>query len=339
MACVIASSTASAQPQPSASDLAIAEALFQEGKRLMNEERHAEACPKLADSLRIAPGGGAELALAQCYEAAGKLASAWTMYNQSITTSRRNGRADREKMARERVEAIEPRLSRLILRLAPGNESLAGLEIRTNGSVIPLSALGVPLPVDPGAQQVVVSASGRKPWSITVQVRPDADRHSLEIPLLEPLVPLAPASAASATPSSAPSVSAAPAASSPPAPVSAAPVRAAPPSRLPAYGALGLGAVGLTIGTVVLLRARSLHEDSRAVCSSSPCSNRQAVTDSKDARSLANWSTVGFGVGLLGLAAGSYLLLSEPSREAAAAGRVAPWVGVGAAGLDVRGAW
>lgn len=335
LALLLGASAALAQPQPSPSDLAIAEALFQEGKRLMGEQKYDDACPKLADSLRIAPGGGTELALAQCYEASGKTASAWTMYNQSITTSRRNGRADREKMARERVEAIEPRLSRLILRLAPANEGLAGLEIRSDEGAVPLSALGVPLPVDPGPHRITATAPGRKPWSLVVQVRPDGDRHSLEIPPLEPLATPAPSASASAAPP--PTAPASSPSAGPPAPGPTTAPR--PPSRAFAYGALGVGALGAAAGTILLLRASALHSDSTAVCPSSPCSDRQAVDDSKSARSLANWSTVGFGVGALGLAAGAYLLLSAPAGGQSARGWVAPWVGQGTAGLGAGSRW
>jgi hypothetical protein len=50
---------------------AAATALFDEGRRVMAENHYAEACPKLAESERLAPSGGTLINLADCYEHAG----------------------------------------------------------------------------------------------------------------------------------------------------------------------------------------------------------------------------------------------------------------------------
>ena len=59
-----------------ASDKAAAEALFDQGVRLMKQNNFAEACPKLEESDRIDPAVGTLLYLGECYERVGKTASA-----------------------------------------------------------------------------------------------------------------------------------------------------------------------------------------------------------------------------------------------------------------------
>src|SRR5512139_1741852 len=64
----LAASAARAQ----ASDKAAAEALFDEGRKLMAEGKYAAACAKLEASQKLDAGVGTQLNLADCYEKSGK---------------------------------------------------------------------------------------------------------------------------------------------------------------------------------------------------------------------------------------------------------------------------
>src|SRR5580692_4091789 len=74
---------------------AIAESLFRDGKKLLERKRYDEACPKFAESARLDPSSGVELALGLCYEGQGKTASAWGAFVNAASLARRDGRKDR----------------------------------------------------------------------------------------------------------------------------------------------------------------------------------------------------------------------------------------------------
>src|SRR5262249_43356511 len=62
-----------------------AEALFEEGRRLMSEGKVADACPKFADSQSLDPSPGTLLNLASCYEKMGMTATAWATYREAAS--------------------------------------------------------------------------------------------------------------------------------------------------------------------------------------------------------------------------------------------------------------
>src|SRR5262252_6986001 len=189
--------------QARSSDTALAEELYQQGKRLMNEGHHAEACPKLAESQRLAPGMGTLLTLAVCHEGEGKLASAWAEFSEVVPAARRANRQDRAQYAEQRVAALAPRLSRLKV-VVPPEAQVQGLVVQLNTATLSAAALGVAAPVDGGTYTVSASAPDRQSWSQQVTVKAEKDQQVVTVPLLEPRAPAAAEISPSATPSTAP---------------------------------------------------------------------------------------------------------------------------------------
>jgi tetratricopeptide (TPR) repeat protein len=133
----------------SAADSATAQALFDHAKKLMSDGKYAEACPALEESERVQARSGTLLNLADCYEHAGRLASAWSSFLEAATLAKSTGQADREHAARERAAALAPKLSNLVVN-APSAASTPGIEITRDGERVGMAQLGFALPAASG---------------------------------------------------------------------------------------------------------------------------------------------------------------------------------------------
>lgn len=286
-----------------AGDVTLAEALFREGKSLMDEGKFAEACPKLAESFEQDAATGTLLALALCLEEQGKLASAWATYSDVAARAKVEGNADREELARERVRELEPRLSKFTLTVP---EALApSASVRRDGEVVPRAAWGSPLPADPGAHTIEVTAPGHEPWKHEFTLGSESDAQVIQVPMLAPAA-LAPAPLEPQTPS--------PTADSTP----------QRPLRIAAYTALGVSVAGAALGTWFAVRSKNAYDDANAYCPSFPCTltpdqnaERNDLADEGD--SLKTGSIVSFVVAGVGLGAGITLFVLSSDTESAPA--------------------
>jgi len=168
----------------------LAQALFDDGRRLMDESRYGEACPKLAESQRLDPGGGTILNLAICHEKEGKLATAKNDFDEALVVAMKDGRKDRQKIAKDRLAAIAAAIPRVTVMISPSAD-IEGLEVKLDGLVLRRAAWGVEATVDPGPHVVEASATGRSPWSSTVQVNA-GQKKVVPVPALGPLASLPP---------------------------------------------------------------------------------------------------------------------------------------------------
>jgi hypothetical protein len=151
----------------SASDKAAAEALFREGRRLLDAGQYPAACAKLLESQRLDPAPGTLLNLGGCYEKNGQTASAWATFKEAMSASHLKGRTDWENLARSRSLALEPKLSRLTITVS---STADGLQVRRDGEAVGQAEWGTAIPVDPGTHVVEAQAPHRKPFKQSVDV-------------------------------------------------------------------------------------------------------------------------------------------------------------------------
>lgn len=298
-------------------DSAGAEALFREGKRLMDEGRYPEACPKLAESYRLDPATGALLAAALCYERAGRLASAWAAYTEATARAKQEGSVDREEVARNKATELEPKLAKLVIELEPG-ASVPGLSVSRDGVTVGEGVYGMALPVDPGPHVVEARAPGRQPFSAHVE-SVGAGVVSVKIPALaaEPAVATAPAAA--------PSRDAGASSADEPGFWS--------PLRVTGVIVAGVGLGGVAVGSVFGAKALSLNADSNENCDGDAC-GPTGFDDRTQARKAGNLSTAFFAGGVALAALGAVLVIvGAPSTDREASAFVTPLRGGAAAGF------
>lgn len=164
VAFAIALSASRAHAQGSGTDEARAEELFTEGRRLMAAERYAEACAKFRESQRLDSGVGTLLNLGRCYAKQGKTASAWHIYGEAAALARAAGQNNREQVARREIDALEPELSRIRIRV-PAGPSGANLRVTLDGRPMSHDLWGIETPIDPGDHELAASAPGHKAWT------------------------------------------------------------------------------------------------------------------------------------------------------------------------------
>lgn len=174
---------ASAAPSASAQ----ARSLFREARALMEQQRYAEACPKLQESLRIDPGMGTQFNLAHCWEKLGLTASAWGLFLDVASAAQQTSQRAREASARERAAALEPRLSRLRVDVP---DSVPGLTIVVAGDELGQGAWSAAMPIDPGSYHIEANAPDKQPWSRDVVVDGEGTTTSVEVPLLKDIAPV-----------------------------------------------------------------------------------------------------------------------------------------------------
>jgi hypothetical protein len=289
-------------------DATTAEALFRRGKQMLEAKDYAHACPMLAESYRLDPATGALMALATCHELQGKLATAWSEFAEAATRAQREGRPDRVSVARERVQAIEPKLSTLTITVTGEIAGLPGFDLRRDGVALNKVVFGVPVPIDGGEHTVEVVSAGKKTWKTTVSVGRENDKKAVSVSSLDDGAPVpvpmpAPggpaATVAVPTPVAPPTDTrgAAPAAAAPPSP-DATPTpnsRGLTSMQIGGLAVGGLGVVGIVVGSVFGLRA--ISDNNKSGCGSNTCPDAASLEVRNDARSAGNISTISFVAG------------------------------------------
>jgi serine/threonine-protein kinase len=282
-----------------AADKATAEALFNQGTKLLDEKNYAEACPKLAESLRLDPGVGVMLYLADCFEQSGKTASAWAQFRDAQDLAGKQGDAKRADIARGRANALEPKLPKLVITVA-AEAKTAGLEVKRDDAVVGEAQWGAPLPVDPGAHAIAASAPNKKTWVTNVDVPADGGSPvTVAIPALEAGAEGGGGGAAGA--------------------VGGEGGGGGRSQRLIGLVVAGVGVVAVGVGAVFGLSAISQLNDSNSSghCHPDNHCDPTGIQMRSDASSSATLSTIFVGAGAAALVGGAVLYFTAPSAKAA----------------------
>ena len=320
--------------QASASDKAAAEVLFDQGVRLMKQNSFAEACPKLEESERIDPAVGTLLYLGECFELAGKTASAWATFREAASLASNSNQTDRARVAASRAQELEPKLSRLSVELAPDVARISGVVVKRGSQRLEPSLYGTPLPVDPGEYRIEVTAPGYELWTAPIKVLPGGASASVRVPAL---VKAAEGSVPAAVPETPSSGSQAPASAPPP--VTSSGSAGFTPLQTVGLVAGGVGVIGIGVGSYFGIRAISKNSDAERHCPKAGfCANQTGVDLTDKAREHAAVSNIAFAIGGGLVAAGAILYLTggHGDRDRVA---VTPLLAPGAAAASISGSF
>jgi tetratricopeptide (TPR) repeat protein len=293
------------RPASAADPVAQAEQLFQEARKLADAGRYSEACPKFQASQKMAPGAGTLLNLGNCYEKLGLWASAYQRFAEVESLSHKAGRADREKTAREHMQALEPKLARVTI------QTKEDVQIVLDGEPLDPSLVGKSFPTinvkdAPGpiaAVLIPVLEAPRAGGEPTIVAPPDTTK------------PQEPAAAGK--------------------PVDQGPTKPSNPGRPYRIGgivAIGLGAAAAGLGTYFGLQTYSKWADAKLRCDRGLC-DRQGVDLASEASSSGNISTGAFVASGVLVVTGVSLILLAPSSSDKAQLRLTP----SATGLHIGG--
>ncbi|MFO0586378.1 MAG: hypothetical protein U0441_02500 [Polyangiaceae bacterium] len=335
----------SAFGEPTREDRAAATALFDDGRKLAADKKYAEACPKFEAAMRLDPGIGTLYNLSDCYEQLGRTASAWAGFRDVAAQAKAANQADREKVARDRVTALEPKLSKVRI-VMPASFSGGAFTITRDGSSLPSALVGSPVPFDPGAHVLRIEVEGKEPWEKRIDVPAKGGTTDVQVP---PFVAKAAASN-TASPSgtstgtvpvetAAPTATLAPTATTAP---SSGPVASPRPWQKPlGIGALAAGVVGLGAGVALGFVAKDTYDNSNKsdcdpktnICNENGLKKRAAAVDTGNIGTI-----VGIAGGVVG-AAGLVLWILAPSAPASpkSGGLTDVRVVAGPASVGVRG--
>jgi hypothetical protein len=327
---ILANSGAVAQlPEVPRSTSSIAEALFREGKELMDAGQTSQACAKFAESQRLEAALGTLLNLAVCHERDGKTASAWSAFSDAQTMAERAGDDERAEFARSQFERLRSAVPRLVIRVT---EQTPEPEVLVDGSMLGQAAWGTEVPLDPGVHRVQARAPGRKTWLASPSLVDGGKATVLEVP---PLTLEGPPAAPVVKPTAEKAHDAR---------VAGVGLESSRANNLRRTGAIiggGIALAGLAVGSYWGLRALSKQRIVEANCEHRECRNQTGLDADHDAHEASSWSDAGFGLGLVAATVSVYLLVTSratPSHTSASFNRsgLSVATGPGTLGIGAR---
>ena len=279
-------------------DKALARSLFDDARRLASDGKYSEACPKFQESQRLDPGMGTQFNLADCLEHTGRTATAWTMFLEVAAEAKEKEQPDREKVARDRASALEPKLARITV-VVPKTAQARDLQVLIDNTRLGRAAWGVATPIDPGKHTIRATAPGYRSWLTKVEVLGPGQNVTTTVPRMD-LEPPAEASAEK--------------------PVAPIPVEAKSNGRKTAGLIIGgVGVASLLVAGGFAINTRSKLNDAEAYCSDLDCWDQRGVDLHHQAVTSQTIALVATGVGVAGLGVGAWLYFGARGQGNASA--------------------
>jgi hypothetical protein len=328
---------------PSPVEISSARQAFESAVSLETAQHWADATLKLREALAIKDTPGLRYHLAHCETEQGLLVEAALDYDRASELIARGAKApDVQKLLAPASAALKSRVPRVTVEL-PGDVLAPVATI--DGKVFPPSELALGVPLNPGHHELLVSASGRRSFRRSLDLREG------EQPEFQAELPPAPASVAA--PSAPPSVQAPPMSGSSYAEPTGPDAKHSSTKLYLMLGESVLTVAGLAVGIAYKVaeasasdrvnaaqgRIDQASQGDVAACGGSPsaavagaCSDLNGAIDDHDRAAI--WSTVGFVSAGVGAAALVTTWIAYPNARVDAAGvTLQPVAGLGRIGL------
>lgn len=245
-----------------------------------------------------------------------------------------------QRSAQQEQLAIERRISYLTINI--DGAALANVKVTIDSRSVPNALLGVPFPEDPGNHVLLATTSqGERSDPVKVVLaegKREQVRLSVHMGGPAPLTPAAPATAntkqgsAQASPSGEKTS------------LNQGTGSKGKGTPVLAWASLGVGAVGVGVGTVFLIQRgsknsaadKALNDCNARVCAFAERDHINSLYES--AAHAGTFSLISYGVGAAAIATGLYLMFTTNSKTSSATGslHLVPYVGIGHAGATLQ---
>jgi tetratricopeptide (TPR) repeat protein len=275
-----------------------ADKLFQKAKKLHADKKFAEACPTYEQVDKTDPAIGSKLDVAKCYEDWGRLATAYIWYVQADKMAK-DAKDARGAQIKKLIEELDLNVPRIIIKTPEGADPDVLDTLTLDGQPIAEEYLNTEQRIDPGPHVIEFVVDGQKKKKMAPVERGGESELSLDIP--KGLGKKPRPKKGGETPG----------------------VIATPdPGKARRWIGIGLGGAGVVAVGVAMgmtLSARGDYNDAiDAHCMGSPTMcNAEGFAITRDARKMANVSTVVTIVGVAAIAGGAFLYFTAPKKPAA----------------------
>jgi hypothetical protein len=331
-----------------------ARSLATEGATAFRDGRYKDAVDLFSKAESLVHAPPHLLFMARAQTKLGQLVKAREAYlkitREQLAPSAPQAFRDAQTSSSREMAAIDPKIGGLTVKIE-GSDAAKDLQVKVDGTPVPAVLVGASLPIDPGEHRVDAVATGYRAQSRSLMVG-EGEKASVTLRLeADPAaVPVGVAAAAPTAPETAAAGNAS--AGGQLATGGQGPVGSPPPadtgtggsgSHIGAYSAFGIGAIGIGLGAVFLVKSGSERAKADDICNlpNNQCPiARKAEVDEADnaANSARTVGVVGLVVGGLAVGTGVALLVlgKGGSGSEMKSATIQPWLGIGSAGVSGR---